>query len=112
METLSFMLGVSLVLIIAGVMFMFSMYKKINHLDEKLTGTITVQNETFRSFWKNNEEIHRRIAQEIDRVDRIKRDIQIDVSERDNQLSKVIDSRLDKLENKLKVRPSKELINE
>ena len=138
MDILSFLLGISVVLILMGVMVIFSMYRKITNLGEKLTTTIDIQNDQFRLINSNREEIHRRIDGEIGRVDKLTNDLfgLIDsrsetinsriiaetnrietqfimkLTNSNNQTEKMIDSRLDKLENKLKVTSSKQVINE
>ena len=138
MDILSFLLGISVVLILMGVMVIFSMYRKITNLGEKLTTTIDIQNDQFRLIDSNREEIHRRIDGEIDRVDkltnnlfglidsrsetinsriiaetnRIETQFIMKLTNSNNQTEKMIDSRLDKLENKLKVTSSKQVINE
>lgn len=138
MDILSFLLGISVVLILMGVMVIFSMYRKITNLGEKLTTTIDIQNDQFRLIDSNREEIHRRIDGEIGRVDKLTNDLfgLIDsrsetinsriiaetnrietqfimkLTNSNNQTEKMIDSRLDKLENKLKVTSSKQVINE
>jgi hypothetical protein len=48
MQILSFLLGISAVLILMGVVVVFNMYRKIKELQVKLTGTVEVQNEIFR----------------------------------------------------------------
>lgn len=105
MDILSFLLGVGMVLIMVGVMVIFSMYRKIKELGEKLTTTINIQNEQFRLIDDKSDEIHRRIDGEIDRVDGISHQIY-------KETESLIDSRLDKLENKLKTKSSKQVINE
>ena len=138
MDILSFLLGISVVLILMGVMVIFSMYRKITNLGEKLTTTIDIQNDQFRLIDSNREEIHRRIDGEIGRVDKLTNDLfgLIDsrsetinsriiaetnrietqfimkLTNSNKQTEKMIDSRLDKLENKLKVTSSKQVINE
>ena len=127
-----------MVLILMGVMVIFSMYRKITKLGEKLTTTIDIQNDQFRLIDSNREEIHRRIDGEIGRVDKLTNDLFGLIDSRSetinsriiaetnrietqfimkltnsyNQTEKMIDSRLDKLENKLKVTSSKQVINE
>lgn len=112
MDILSFLLGVSVVLILMGVMVIFSMYRKITELGKKLTTTISIQDDQFRIIDSNREEIHRRIDKEIDRVDKLTNDIYEKIVRSNNQTEKLIDSRLDKLENKLKTKSSKQVINE
>lgn len=138
MDILSFLLGISMVLILMGVMVIFSMYRKITKLGEKLTTTIDIQNDQFRLIDSNREEIHRRIDGEIGRVDkltnnlfglidsrsetinsriiaetnRIETQFIMKLTNSNKQTEKMIDSRLDKLENKLKVTSSKQVINE
>ena len=99
MEILSFMLGVSAVLIILGVVVMFSMYKKIKSNSEK----IKTLNETNRDIWKQIDEIHNRVFTHHE--DSIR---QVNFTE--ERLRRDIDSRLDKLENKLKTKTSKEVL--
>ena len=138
MDILSFLLGVSVVLILMGVMVIFSMYRKITELGKKLTTTINIQDDQFRIIDSNREEIHRRIDKEIDRVDKLTNDLfglidsrsdainariiaeinrietnfVLKLTNSNNQTEKLIDSRLDKLENKLKTKSSKQVINE
>jgi methyl-accepting chemotaxis protein len=112
MEILSFMLGVSAVLIILGVVFMFSMYKKIKSLSDKLTTTINIQNDLFKQIDDTRNEIYQQIREEnrslSETTERIYQTIDTNVV----NLERTIDSRLDKLENKLKTKSSKTIINE
>jgi len=112
MNILSFLLGVSVVLILLGVMVIFSMYRKITELGEKLTTTINIQNEEFRLIDDKSDQLHRRIDGEIDRADGISRQIYNDITILNKETERLIDSRLDKLENKLKAKSSKQGINE
>ena len=105
---------------------------------KKLTTTIDIQSDQFRLIDSNREEIHRRIDGEIGRVDKLTNDLfglidsrsdainariiaetnrietnfVLKLTNLNNQTEKLIDSRLDKLENKLKTKSSKQVINE
>ena len=82
-EILAFVLGISVVLLIVGAMLLVKTIKKVEKLES---------NEKDNIYWvhKNDELTNRRVDQEIDRVDLIHKDT----------LS-YIDSRVDKLEQKL-----------
>jgi hypothetical protein len=84
METLvTFSLGVVTVLIVLGIVVVVRLAKQVKELK------LSTQNlETWVD--RNDEIVHRRIDGEIERVDKMDRDIY-----------SFIDSRLDKLENKL-----------
>lgn len=112
MEILSFVLGVSAVLIILGVVFMFSMYKKIKNLSEKVTTTINIQNDLFRTLDNMRNEINQQIREESRFFDETKKEIYQTIEINVTNLERTIDSRLDKLENKLKTKSSKTIINE
>jgi len=99
MEILSFMLGVSAVLITLGVVFMFSMYKKIKLNSEQ----IKLINEVTSSIWRQIDEVERRKQSDIDNLYRT-------MNLTEENLVRTIDSRLDKLENKLKTKTSKEVL--
>lgn len=82
-EILSFILGINIVLIILGAVLLVKIIKKVEKLES---------NEKNNMYWvqKNDELINRRVDQEIDRTNLIHKDT----------LS-YIDSRMDKLEQKL-----------
>lgn len=82
-QILAFVLGVGVVLLIGGAMVMVKTVKKVERLEEDREGIL-------RELDRINEFTNRRIDQEIDRTDLITKDT----------LS-YIDSRVDKLEQKL-----------
>lgn len=82
-EILAFVLGISVVLLIVGAMLLVKTIKKVEELDSRV-------NDNIYEIRQNYELINRRIDQEIDRVNLIHKDT----------LS-YIDSRVDKLEQKL-----------
>jgi hypothetical protein len=101
MQILSFLLGISAVLILMGVVVVFNMYRKIKELQVKLTGTVEVQNEIFRII----DELRRDETQG-------KNEIYNTISVQYKEFERMVDSRLDKLENKLKTKSSKQVIND
>ena len=82
-EILSFVLGISVVLIILGAVLLVKTIKKVEKLESNAKDTI---------YWiqENDESINRRVDQEIDRVDKLHRE---GIS--------YTDSRVDKLEQKV-----------
>ena len=112
METLSFMLGVSAVLITMGIVVMFSMYKKIKTLLINISSMEETQRETYRYIDRIKDELYSRIYEEKQVVQNIESLLRKDIDEYSKTLISTLDSRLDKLENKLKSKSSKKLINE
>lgn len=82
-QILSFVLGISVVLIILGAVLLVKIIKKVEKLES---------NEKNNMYWvQNNDElINRRVDQEIDRVDNLHR-----------ESISYVDSRIDKLEQKI-----------
>jgi hypothetical protein len=82
-EILSFVLGISVVLIILGAVLLVKVIKKVEKLES---------NEKNNIYWiqKNDKLINRRVDQEIDRVNKLHR-----------ESISYVDSRVDKLEQKL-----------
>lgn len=82
-QILSFVLGISVVLIILGAVLLVKTIKKVEKLES---------NEKNNMYWvQNNDElINRRVDQEIDRVDNLHR-----------ESISYVDSRIDKLEQKI-----------
>ena len=82
-EILSFVLGISVVLIILGAVLLVKTIKKVEKLESNAKDAI---------YWvqKNDENINRRVDQEIDRVNKLHRE---GIS--------YTDSRVDKLEQKV-----------
>jgi len=107
METLSFLLGISAVLIVIGVAVVFSMYRKLNQHTSNLESLEDSQRETIRDYNDKIDQIHRRIDIENERLGRIQDKIYQDIDEYSSNLHSIIDSRLDKLENKISTKFSK-----
>lgn len=82
-QILSFVLGISVVLIILGAVLLVKTIKKVEKLES---------NEKNNMYWvQNNDElINRRVGQEIDRVNNLHR-----------ESISYVDSRIDKLEQKI-----------
>lgn len=90
METLSFILGVAAVLAIALVVVMFRVYREVERLKSNAQDHEKWLNEVERQIGEREDVLHRRIDQEIDRVDRLI-----------NEVHRMMDSRFDKFENKI-----------
>lgn len=82
-QILSFVLGISVVLIILGAVLLVKTIKKVEKLESNAKDAI---------YWvqKNDEIINRRVDQEIDRVNNLHR-----------ESISYVDSRIDKLEQKI-----------
>lgn len=106
------MLGVSAVLITMGIVVMFSMYKKIKTLLINISSMEETQRETYRYIDRIKDELYSRIYEEKQVVQNIESVLRKDIDEYSKTLISTLDSRLDKLENKLKSKSSKKLINE
>lgn len=90
METLSFILGVAAVLAIALVVVMFRVYREVERLKSNAQDHEKWLNEVERQIGEREDVLHRRMDQEIDRVDRLI-----------NEVHRMMDSRFDKFENKI-----------
>jgi ribosome-associated translation inhibitor RaiA len=91
METLSFILGIGAVLGIAGVAVLVKTVVEVNRLQKFATNLESaIANSIEKQINDNDLSVHRRIDQEIDRVNTITTNVY-----------SAIDSRLDKLETKL-----------
>ena len=91
---IGFFLGVVMVLGILGVVVMVRMYSDI----KKLKGLCKSHEEIIREV---DLSIHRRIDGEIDRTDRMYAETNRYINERMDDVHRTLDSRLDKLTNKL-----------
>ena len=112
METLSFMLGVSAVLITMGVVVMFNMYRKIKTLSTNFSYMEENQREIYRYIDKLKDESYSRMNEDRVTVSEMENRLIKQIDENSIYLTSMLDSRLDKLENKLKSKSSKKLINE
>ena len=112
METLSFMLGVSAVLITMGVVVMFNMHRKIKTLSTNFSYMEENQREIYRHIDKLRDESYSQMNEDRVRVLEMENRLIKQIDENSNYLTSMLDSRLDKLENKLKSKSSKKLINE
>jgi hypothetical protein len=91
METLSFILGIGAVLGIAGVAVLVKTVVEVNRLQKFATKLeLAIADSIEKQINDNDLSVHRRIDQEIDRVNTITTNVY-----------SAIDSRLDKLETKL-----------
>ena len=91
---IGFFLGVVMVLGILGVVVMVKMYSDI----KKLKKLVKTQQESIKEV---DLSIHRRIDGEIDRTDRMYTDTNRYINERMDDVYRTLDSRLDKMTNKL-----------
>ena len=97
----SFIMGIGLVLGVLGVVVMVIMCIQINRLKNKCKQLEQVQEHIFNEINREVETLNRRIDGEIDRSDRLYTDSNRYINKHINEAYKVMDSRLDKLTNKL-----------
>lgn len=97
----SFIMGIGLVLGVLGVVVMVIMCIQINRLKNKCRQLGQVQEHIFNEINREVETLNRRIDSEIDRADRLYTDSNRYINKHINEAYKVMDSRLDKLTNKL-----------
>jgi archaellum component FlaC len=97
----SFIMGIGLVLGVMGVGVVVMMYIQINRLKAKCSQLEQVQGHIFDSINRVSEELHRRIDGEIRRTDDLFTDSNRYVNKHIEEVYKVMDSRLDRLTNKL-----------
>jgi prefoldin subunit 5 len=94
-------MGIGLVLGVLGVVVMVIMCIQINRLKNKCKQLEQVQEHIFNEINREVETLNRRIDGEIDRSDRLYTDSNRYINKHINEAYKVMDSRLDKLTNKL-----------
>jgi len=97
----SFIMGIVLVLGVLGVGVMVMMYKQINRLKNKCFSMEQSQGHIYNDINRVSEELHRRIDGEIKRTDDLFTDSNRYVNKHIEEVYKVMDSRLDRLTNKL-----------
>jgi len=97
----SFIMGIGLVLGVLGVGVMVMMYKQINRLKNKCFSMEQSQGHIYNDINRVSEELHRRIDGEIRRTDDLFTDSNRYVNKHIEEVYKVMDSRLDRLTNKL-----------
>lgn len=104
----SFIMGIVLVLGVLGVGVVVMMYIKINRLKAKCSQSEQVQKHIFTDINRVSEELHRRIDGEIRRTDELYAETNRYINARAedthkglDEVYRTIDSRLDKLTNKL-----------
>jgi len=94
-------MGIGLVLGVLGVGVMVMMYKQINRLKNKCFSMEQSQGHIYNDINRVSEELHRRIDGEIRRTDDLFTDSNRYVNKHIEEVYKVMDSRLDRLTNKL-----------
>ena len=104
----SFIMGIGLVLGALGVGVVVMMYIKINRLKAKCSQLEQVQGHIFTDINRTDESLHRRIDGEIKRTDELHTETNRYINKRMDDVDRMImdvysnmDSRLDKLTNKL-----------
>ena len=97
----SFIMGIGLVLGVLGVGVVVMMYKQINRLKNKCFSMEQSQGHIYNDINRVSEELHRRIDGEIRRTDDLFTDSNRYVNKHIEEVYKVMDSRLDRLTNKL-----------
>jgi archaellum component FlaC len=100
-DVTSFILGIGLVLGVLGVGVMVMMYKQINRLKNKCFSMEQSQGHIYNDINRVSEELHRRIDGEIRRTDDLFTDSNRYLNKHIEEVYKVMDSRLDRLTNKL-----------
>ena len=97
----SFIMGIGLVLGVLGVGVVVMMYIQIKRLKNKCTQLEQVQGHIFDNINRTDESLHRRIDGEIRRTDDLFTDTNRYINNMIADVHRTMDSRLDKLENKL-----------
>jgi archaellum component FlaC len=104
----SFIMGIVLVLGVLGVGVVVMMYIQINRLKNKCSQLEQVQGHTFTEINRTGDDLHRRIDDEIRRTDDLFTDSNRYINNRSKETQesldavyRTIDSRLDRLTNKL-----------
>ena len=97
----SFIMGIVLVLGVLGVGVMVMMYIQINRLKRKCSQMEQVQGHIFNDINRVSEELHRRIDGEIKRTDELSTDTNRYLNAKVDEIYRFVDSRLDKITNKL-----------
>ena len=115
----SFIMGIGLVLGVLGVGVMVMMYKQINKLKLKCSQMEQVQENIFTNINRTGDELHRRIDGEIRRTDELYTETNRYINGRMDETSRnfdevyqQMDSRLDKLVNKLSKPVNKDLLQD
>jgi archaellum component FlaC len=94
-------MGIVLVLGVLGVGVVVMMYIQINRLKAKCSQLEQVQGHIFNDINRTDESLHRRIDGEIRRTDDLFTDSNRYINKHIEEVYKVMDSRLDRLTNKL-----------
>ena len=97
----SFIMGIGLVLGVLGVGVVVMMYIQINRLKVKCSQLEQSQGHIYNDINRTDESLHRRIDGEIRRTDDLFTDSNRYVNKHIEEVYKVMDSRLDRLTNKL-----------
>lgn len=97
----SFIMGIGLVLGVLGVGVVVMMYIQIKRLKNKCAQLEQVQGHIFTEINRTDDSLHRRIDGEIRRTDDLFTDSNRYLNKHIEEVYKVMDSRLDRLTNKL-----------
>ena len=115
----SFIMGIGLVLGVLGVGVVVMMYIKINRLKSKCSQLEQVQGHIFNNINRTEESLHRRIDGEIKRTDELYAETNRYINDRYEDTHKEIeevyrqmDSRLDRLTNKMSNPVKKDLLQD
>lgn len=105
-------LGMVMVLGILGVVVMVRMYSNIKKLKKGLKGQTEINQSIYRRFDELDQMINRRIDGEIKRTDELYTETNRYINHRMDEIHRTMDSRLDKLTNKLSIPVTKELLQD
>lgn len=100
----SFIMGIGLVLGVLGVGVVVMMYIQIKRLKNKCAQLEQVQGHIFDNINRTDESLHRRIDGEIRRTDDLFTETNRYINNMIADVHRTMDSRLDKLENKLTIK--------
>jgi predicted PurR-regulated permease PerM len=100
MEIIYFLSGVGAVLLFLSVVFVSGLASRISELENQVKNLIQCVNATNQEISNRDEDVHRRIDQEIDRTNKMTEELEKTVSFEVKEIYSTIDSRLDKLEQK------------
>jgi biopolymer transport protein ExbB/TolQ len=101
MEIIYFLSGVGAVLLFLSVVFVSGLASRISELEMEVKNLIQGVDAANQEIDRRDQDAHRRIDHEVDRTNKITEELEKVVSFEVKEIYSTIDSRLDKLEQKL-----------